>query len=282
MNVSLSETSAALCFLLILLVPLAGAGLALINAGLGRSRSAAHAMLASLCAVSVAAIVYWIVGFSWQGAAGRPGYAIILGARAWNWIASEPFFLRGVHLDFSPVSLVFLLQMFSVGLAALIPISSGSDRWRLGAVCASTALLAACTYPLFAHWVWGGGWLAGLGANYGLGRGFLDAGGSGTIQVVGGLTALSITWILGPRRENFPPKESRLPFPATTPSWFSPGAPSRGSDGLASIRPVRFCLPDPIFQLAFWSPSTLLWPPLHRDWQPWWLRVYALAGPTRR
>ncbi|MGB9235736.1 MAG: hypothetical protein WCC04_15100 [Terriglobales bacterium] len=203
MNVSLSETSAALCFLLILLVPLAGAGLALINAGLGRSRSAAHAMLASLCAVSVAAIVYWIVGFSWQGAAGRPGYAIILGARAWNWIASEPFFLRGVHLDFSPVSLVFLLQMFSVGLAALIPISSGSDRWRLGAVCASTALLAACTYPLFAHWVWGGGWLAGLGANYGLGRGFLDAGGSGTIQVVGGLTALSITWILGPRRGKF-------------------------------------------------------------------------------
>ena len=28
------------------------------------------------------------------------------------------------------------------------------------------------------------------------------------------------TWILGPRRESFPPKECRLPFPDTTPCWF--------------------------------------------------------------
>jgi len=202
-NVSLSETSTALCFLLILLVPLAGAGLALINTGLGRSRSAAHAMLASLCVVSVSAIVYLIVGFSWQGAPGCPAHVWMLDAHAWNWIGAEPLFLRGLHLDFSPLSLIFLLQMFSVGLAALIPLSSGGERWRLGAMCASTALLAGWTYPLFAHWVWGGGWLAQLGANYGLGRGFLDAGGSSTIQVVGGLTALSITWILGPRRGKF-------------------------------------------------------------------------------
>ncbi len=203
MNVPLSETPAAFCFLLILLVPLAGAGLALINSGLGRSRSAAHAMLASLCVVSVSAIVYLIVGFSWQGAAGGPAHEFVVGAKAWNWIGAEPLFLRGLPLDFSPLSLIFLLQMFSVGSAALIPLSSGGDRWRLGAMCASTALLAGWTYPLFAHWVWGGGWLAQLGANYGLGRGFVDAGGSSTIQVVGGLTALSITWILGPRRGKF-------------------------------------------------------------------------------
>lgn len=213
MNVSLSETSAAFCFLLILLVPLAGAGLALINSGLGRSRSAAHAMLASLCVVSVAAIVYLIVGFSWQGAAGRPAHALVLGAKTWNWIGAEPLFLRGLSLDFSPLSLIFLLQMFSVGLASLIPLSSGGDRWRLGAMCASTALLAGWAYPLFAHWVWGGGWLAQLGANYGLGRGFLDAGGSSTIQVVGGLTALSITWILGPRRGKFSAEGIPLALP---------------------------------------------------------------------
>jgi len=198
-----SEISAALCFLLILLVPFAGAGLALINAGLGRSRSAAHAMLASLCVVSVAAIVYWIVGFSWQGVAGHPGRVFLVGDRPWSWIGAEPLFLRGLRLDFSPTSLIFLLQTFGVTLAALIPLSSGSDRWRLGAACASTALLSGWTYPLFAHWVWAGGWLAQLGPSYGLGRGFIDAGGSSTIQVVGGLTALSITWILGPRRGKF-------------------------------------------------------------------------------
>jgi len=191
------------CLLLILLVPFAGAGLALINSGLGRARSAAHAMLAALCVTAVAALVYAIAGFAWQGAGGRPDHALVVAGKAWGWIAAEPFFLRGLRLDLSPAALVVLLQMFSVGLAGLIPLSSGADRWRLGAICASTALLAGWTYPLFAHWAWGGGWLAQLGANCGLGRGFVDGGGSSTIQVVGGVTALSITWILGPRRGKF-------------------------------------------------------------------------------
>jgi Amt family ammonium transporter len=75
----------------------------------------------------------------------------------------------------------------------------------LGASCASAALLAGVTYPLFAHWIWGGGWLAQLGANNHLGAGFVDAGGSSSIQAVGGLTALSIAWILGPRRGKYAP-----------------------------------------------------------------------------
>jgi len=200
---TLSEVSAVFCLLLILLVPFAGAGLALINSGLGRSRSAAHAMIAALCVTAVSALVYVIVGFAWQGAASRPDLALVVAGKAWGWIADEPFFLRGLRLDLSPAALVVLLQMFSVGLAGLIPLSSGADRWRLGAICASTALLAGWTYPLFAHWVWGGGWLAQLGANCGLGRGFVDGGGSSAIEVVVGVTALSIAWILGPRRGKF-------------------------------------------------------------------------------
>jgi len=201
--VSVPEVSALVCFLLILLVPFAGVGLALIQCGLGRARSAAHAMLAALSVIAVAAIVYVIVGFAWQGAAGRPEHVLMVGGKTWGWIAAEPFFLRGLRLDLSPAALVVLLQVLSVGLAGLIPLSSGADRWRLGATCASTALLAGFTYPLFAHWAWGGGWLAQLGANCGFGRGFVDGAGSGTIQAVGGLTALSITWILRPRRGKF-------------------------------------------------------------------------------
>jgi Amt family ammonium transporter len=200
---ALSETAVALCVVFIFLVPFAAAGLALINTGLGRSRSAAHLMMSSLCVFSVAALVYFVCGFGWQGFAGGPAHTWNIGGKGWNWIASEPFFLRRVALEGSPASLAALLGMFSVGLAALIPLGSGADRWRLGAVCASTALLAGWTYPLFAHWVWGGGWLAQLGANYGLGRGFVDAGGSGTIQVVGGLTALSMAWILGARQGKY-------------------------------------------------------------------------------
>ena len=200
---SFPQTSAALCFLLILLVPLAGGGLALMNSGLGRCRSAAHVMVSSLCVFGTAVIVYVAVGFSWQGTAAGPAHFLTAGGKSWNWIAAQPFFLRGLRLDLSTESLIVLLQMFSLGLAPAIPLSAGSDRWRLGAACTSSALLAGWTYPLFAHWVWGGGWLSQLGANSGLGRGFLDGGGASTIQVVGGLTALSITWILGPRRGKF-------------------------------------------------------------------------------
>jgi Amt family ammonium transporter len=148
-----SEGSATLCLVLILLVPLAGAGLALVNTGLSRSRSAAHVMMASLCIFAVAAIAYVVIGLSWQGAPGRPANVLIIGGKAWNWLAAEPFFLSGLRLDLSPASLVLLLQMFSVGVAAMIPLGSGAERWKLGASCASTILLAGWTYPLFAHWV---------------------------------------------------------------------------------------------------------------------------------
>jgi Amt family ammonium transporter len=201
----LSETATAACLFFIFLVPFAGAGLSLINAGLGRSRSAAHIMVASLSVISIAAVVYFICGFAWQGYIGRPGHVLSIAGKGWNWIAAEPFFFRGLAHDGSPASLAALLQIFCVGLAALIPLGSGADRWRLQATCLSTALLAGWTYPLFAHWVWGGGWLAQLGANYGLGRGFVDAGGAGSIHVLGGLTALAVTWILGPRRGKYSP-----------------------------------------------------------------------------
>jgi ammonium transporter, Amt family len=199
----ISRTAALACLFFILLVPLAAAGIALIGAGLGRSRSAAHSMLSSLCAIGIAAVVYFAVGFAWQGFAGGPAHAVSMGGKPWSWLAAGPFFFRGLNFDGSLPSLAAALGMLTVGLAALIPLSTGTGRWRLGAICISTALLAGVTYPVFAHWVWGGGWLAQLGANYGLGRGFVDIGGSGTIQAVGGLSALSIAWILGPRRGKY-------------------------------------------------------------------------------
>lgn len=205
-----------LCFFMIALVPLAVAGMALVNAGLGRSHSASHSMLSSLCVVAVAAIVFMVCGFAWQGYAGLPVNGVILGGRPWDLIGSGQWFLRGLSHSMdaeassaaiggamSGAPLAALLGMLSVGLAALVPLSAGADRWKLAASCASTALLAGVIYPVFAHWAWGGGWLAQLGVNYGLGAGFVDVGGAGTIQALAGLTALSITWILGPRRAKF-------------------------------------------------------------------------------
>jgi ammonium transporter, Amt family len=190
----LSESGFALCFLLILLIPCAAAGLALINAGLGRFRNAAHSMTSALCVIAVASGVYFIMGAAWQGFAGQPAYALHAAGKDWNWIGAERLFLRGVESG-GAASLAALFGLMCAGLAAIIPLGSGADRWRLGSSCISTALLAGVTIPLFAHWAWGGGWLAQLG--------FVDSGGASVVEAVGGLTALSITWILGPRRGKF-------------------------------------------------------------------------------
>jgi Amt family ammonium transporter len=63
----------------------------------------------------------------------------------------------------------------------------------------SSFFMGAFTYPIFANWAWGGGWLAGLGTNYGLGKGYMDFAGSGVVHSVGGLTALAMGILIGPR-----------------------------------------------------------------------------------
>ena len=182
----------------ILLIPLAIAGLILINAGLTRSRNTAHVLVSSLCAGAVAVLVYLAWGFSLQNFAGGPAVVWHIAGRDWSVIGAGRLFARSVTFDGSRGSLILLLQLFAVSLAALIPVAGGAERWRIAASCLSAAALAGITYPLFAHWAWGGGWLSGLR--------FLDAGGAAGIQAVGGLTALAVAWILGPRQGKFTPE----------------------------------------------------------------------------
>ena len=127
-------------------------------------------MLSALCVIAVAALVYFAIGAAWQGSVGQPAFALHVAGQDWNWIGAGRFFLRGLELD-GWSSLGALFGLMSVALAAIIPLGGGADRWRLGASCASTALLAGWTFPLLAHWAWGGGWLAQLGFLFGIGVG---------------------------------------------------------------------------------------------------------------
>jgi Amt family ammonium transporter len=196
-----------LCLFCIMLVPLAAAGLALIHQGLGRSRSAAHAMLATLCALGISAIVFVLFGFAWAGYAGGPVHTIAAGGMHWDWLGAGRFFPNGTDLDSSDTagftrSLTLCLEMFAAGLAAIIPLSAGTDRWRLAPICVASGVFAAILFPIFIHWAWGAGWLAQLGTNFGLSP-FTDPGGAGVIHVVGGFAAVSVAWITGPRRGKF-------------------------------------------------------------------------------
>jgi Amt family ammonium transporter len=134
-------------------------------------------------------LVYTVIGFS---LASGSGHAIHVAGRDWKLIGNGRLFALSID---SPLTL--LLQLFSVGFVSLISVAGGAERWRIAAVCASTALLAGIIYPLFVFWAQFG-WLNQLG--------FIDGGGAASIQILGGANALCIAWILGPRHGKFTPE----------------------------------------------------------------------------
>jgi len=68
-------------------------------------------------------------------------------------------------------------------------------------------------YPFFGNWVWGGGWLATLGKNFGLGHGVVDFAGSSVVHSMGGMLALSAAIVIGPRIGKFRKDGTARAFP---------------------------------------------------------------------
>lgn len=196
-----SDSMFVLVLALLVLSTLAIAGVALLNTGLGRSRSAAQSMVGCVTLVAVATIAFAVVGVSF---AGVPGHALTMAGKSWNWIGTAPLLLRHFDAVQPQFQLEVLFEFLAAGLIALIPWGSGADRLRLPAGCAVTAVLAGGVFPVVAHWVWGDGWLAQLGANFRLGAGFIDGAGAASVHAVGGLSALAVVWIAGPRKGKFP------------------------------------------------------------------------------
>ena len=201
-NLPIPDAAYALLVALLLLAPLALAGIALVNTGLGRSRSAAQSLLGSLLMGSIAVVVFVLVGAHF--AYGPTGYTFQIEGKPWNWIGAGPWFLSGFAEGPIQVQLAVLLQLPAVAMAVLIPWGSGADRWRLASGAAAAAILAAIVFPVVAYWVWGTGWLNQLGLNFSLGAGFQDAGGAAAVHLLGGMSALAVVWIAGPRKGKFP------------------------------------------------------------------------------
>ncbi len=200
----MTEPAVAAALLLLLLAPLALAGLALINAGLGRSRSAAQSLLGSLAIVGVSAIAFALIGASVAGVSGAAGHTFHLAGKSWDWMGAGPVLLRGFASMPSQAQLGLLFDFLAVACAALVPWGSGADRLRLMAGCAIATIVGVLVFPFLAHWAWTGGWLAQLGNNFSFGAGFVDPGGGAVIHLTGGLAALAVVWIAGPRKGKFP------------------------------------------------------------------------------
>ncbi|WP_109488214.1 ammonium transporter [Occallatibacter savannae] len=196
------ETSFALTLVLLLLAPMAIAGLALVNVGLGRSRSAMQSALGTLVVISTAVIAFVLAG--WAIASGGDKDLVLHAAgKAWDWAGAGRLFGAGLASAPARDQLMLLFEVLSVAMVAMIPWGSGADRLRLPAGAGIAAVLGAAVFPLAAHWAWSG-WLAQLGTNFSMAGGFADGGGAGPIHMLGGLAALAVIWIAGPRKGKFP------------------------------------------------------------------------------
>ena len=97
----------------------------------------------------------------------------------------------------SRVAAMFLFQLVFMDTAATIPTGAMAERWKFSAFAIYGVFMAAIIYPIYGSWVWGGGWLAKLGVNLGLGHGALDFAGSGVVHAVGGFVGLAGILVLG-------------------------------------------------------------------------------------
>ena len=190
------------------------AGFAIVETGLARAKNANHTMMMNFMVYGVGMLAYWLIGFAIQeggvGAVGNLGgtaplnseFAIQLFGKSWGLFGTQGVMLGGATYDVG-VMVMFLFQMVFMDTALTIVTGTAAERWRYSAFILSSLVMGAFTYPLFANWAWGGGWLMNLGANYGLGHGYSDFAGSGVVHSIGGVTALAMAMIIGPRIGKF-------------------------------------------------------------------------------
>jgi Amt family ammonium transporter len=119
------------------------------------------------------------------------------GAFTYGLLGLKGWFLTNAVGDAGVMTLFFFMMVF-MDTTATIPTGAMAERWAWKNFCLF-GLWVALPYCLYANWVWGGGWLAQGGVNWGLGHGAVDFAGSGVVHTMGGAIALAGAMIIGPR-----------------------------------------------------------------------------------
>lgn len=167
------------------LVLLMTPGLAFFYGGLVRAKNTLNTMMMSFAALGVVGVAWALVG-----------YSIAFGGDGAWFGGAQHLFLQGVTLQSEggiPQLLFMMFQgTFAIITAALI---SGAlvERMRFVPFVTFMVVWMLLIYAPVAHWVWGGGWLAELGA--------LDFAGGAVVHVNAGIAAVVAAMVLGPRKD---------------------------------------------------------------------------------
>ena len=186
------------------------AGFAMVETGFTRSKNAAHVVMTNFVIFAIGMVGFWTIGFGLMfgglsGVTALGGTAPLDGLFSigdWGLFGTKGFLLSGDTYDVGVFAL-FFFQLVFMDTAATIPTGAMAERWKFSSFVVYGFFISMLLYPIYGNWVWGGGWLAGLGTNLGLGHGAVDFAGSGVVHAVGGLTALAGAAVLGARIGKF-------------------------------------------------------------------------------
>ena len=163
------------------------AGFAMVEAGFTRAKNTGNILMKNLMDFCIGTVMFILIGFSF-----------LLGEDVLGFIGKPGFDLFSSYSNFSFSSFVFNL-VFCATTATIVS-GAMAERTKFLSYCIYSGVISALIYPIEAHWIWGGGWLAQLG--------FHDFAGSCAIHMVGGVSALIGAWLLGPRIGKFTKDEN--------------------------------------------------------------------------
>ena len=209
------------------------AGLVAWFCGLTRARHCGHTCTLLLVGVMFALVGYWVGGFAMQSGGLGDAHAALpappnpaavsgldhelgfmAGGHHWGLMGSAGFFLSADDASRAPMTALFFGQLVFLAVAVTAALGGALERARILAVAIISFL--AGTLPFFrcslvANWVWGGGWLAALGREFGLGHGVVDLAGAGVNHLAAGTLALVLAIQLGPRFGRFGRRPAPIP-----------------------------------------------------------------------
>ena len=173
------------CSLLVLIMSIPA--VAFFYGGLSKRKNVLNTIFLTFIAFSIVSVI-WVIF----------GYQFAFGSDMWGIIGSPTnFFLQGIALDdLSGTIPTLLFVMFQCAFAGLtVALISGAlvGRMKTKAWVLFTIFWICLVYIPVAHWVWGGGWLAQLGA--------LDFAGGAVVHMNSGAAALAVALVLGKRKD---------------------------------------------------------------------------------
>jgi len=163
-------------------------GLALFYGGLVRSKNVLGTIMQSFAILCVISLLWVVVGYS---LAFGPDVRGMIGGLDWFGLAGVGLTPHAVYGPTVPHQAFMVFQLMFAAITPALITGAFAERMKFSAVLLFAGLWSLGVYAPIAHWLWGGGWLAQLGA--------LDFAGGAVVHVSSGISALVCALVLGAR-----------------------------------------------------------------------------------